>query len=99
MHDYLDGIIQVFDVATKKHGDEFTPATKQWFKIPAPENLFEVNEDCEKLSDAVSADFHTIVAMTLYVTKRARPDKNLAIAFLTTRVRAPTLMIGRSYVI
>ncbi len=37
----------------------------------------------------VSADFHTIVAKTLYVTKRARPDTCLAIAFLTTRVRAP----------
>jgi hypothetical protein len=48
-----------------------------------------VNEDSTKLSEAVSADFHTIVAMTLYVTKRARPDTCLAIAFLTTRVRAP----------
>ncbi len=37
----------------------------------------------------MSADFHTIVAKTLYVTKRARPDTCLAIAFLTTRVRAP----------
>jgi hypothetical protein len=37
----------------------------------------------------VSANFHTIVAKTLYVTKRARPDTCLAIAFLTTRVRAP----------
>jgi len=35
------------------------------------------------------SDFHTIVAKTLYVTKRARPDTCLAIAFLTTRVRAP----------
>jgi len=48
-----------------------------------------VNEDCDKLSEAASADFHTIVANTLYVTKRARPDTCLAIAFLTTRVRAP----------
>ncbi len=31
----------------------------------------------------------TIVAKTLYVTKRARPDTCLLIAFLTTRVRAP----------
>jgi hypothetical protein len=37
----------------------------------------------------VSADIHTIVAKTLYVTKRARPDTCLAIAFLTTRVGAP----------
>jgi hypothetical protein len=49
------------------------PVTKQQFKTPAPDNLFIVNEDCDKLSEAVSADFHTIVAKTLYVTKRARP--------------------------
>jgi hypothetical protein len=51
--------------------------------------LFTVGEDCEKLSEGAAADFHTIVAKTLYVTKRARPETCLAIAFLTTRVRAP----------
>jgi len=89
MYDYLDGIREAFDAAVKKHGDGFIPVTKQRFKTPAPDNLFVVNEDCEKLSEAASADFHTIVAKTLYVTKRARPDTCLAIAFLTTRVRAP----------
>jgi hypothetical protein len=80
MYDYLDGILQAFDAAVKKHGDGFTPVTRQRFKTPAPNNLFVVNEDCdcEKLSKAVSADFHTIVAKTLYVTK-----------FLTMRNRAP----------
>ncbi len=89
MYDYLDGILQAFDAAVKKHGDGFTPVARQHFKTPAPNNLFVVNEDCEKLLEAVSADFHTIGAKTLYVTKRARPDTCLAIAFLTTRVRAP----------
>jgi len=46
-----------------------------------------VNEDCDK--EEASADFHTIVAKTLCMTKRARPDTCLAIAFLTARVRAP----------
>jgi hypothetical protein len=74
----------------EKHGDGFIPVTKQRFKTPAPDNLFVANEDYDKLSEAASADFHTIVAKTLlYVTKRARPDTCLAIAFLTTRVRAP----------
>jgi hypothetical protein len=89
MYDYLDGILQAFDAAVKKHSDGFTPVTRQCFKTPAPKNLFVVNEDCEKLLEAVSADFHTIVAKTLYVTKRARPNTCLAIAFLATRVRAP----------
>jgi hypothetical protein len=55
----------------------------------APDNLFVVDKDCEKLSDDVAAAFHTIVAKVLYVTKQARPDTSLAIAFLTTSVRAP----------
>ena len=89
IYDYLDGILQTFDAAVKKHGDGFKPVTKQRFKTPAPDNLFVVNEDFDKLSEAVSVDFHTIVAKTLYATKRARPDTCLAIAFLTTRVSYP----------
>jgi hypothetical protein len=50
-----------------------------------------VNGDCEKLREDMAADFHTIVAKTLYVTKWARPDTCLSIAFLTTRVRAPDI--------
>jgi hypothetical protein len=89
MCDYLDGILLAFHAAVKKHGDGFTLVTRQRFKTPAPDNLFVVNGDCEKLLEAVSADFNTIVAKTLYVTKRARPNTCLAIAFLATRVRAP----------
>jgi hypothetical protein len=49
----------------EKHGDGFIPVTKQRFKTPTPDNLFVVNEDCDKLSEVASADFHTIVAKTL----------------------------------
>ncbi len=93
MYDYLDGNLLAFDAAVKKHGDGFTPVTRKHFKTPAPNNLFVVNEDCEKLLEAVSADFHTIVAKTLYVTKRTRPDTCLAIVGL------PTPMIGRCFAI
>jgi hypothetical protein len=48
-----------------------------------------VNKDYEKLSEGAAADVHTIVANTMYVTERARPDTCLAITILTTRVRAP----------
>ena len=72
-----------------KHDDGFLPITKQRYETPAPENLFMVNEDCEKLPKEMAADFHTVVAKMLYVTKRARPDTCLSVAFLTTRVRAP----------
>jgi hypothetical protein len=57
----------------------------------APENLFVVNKDCDKVSEVASVAFHTVMKKTLYVTKRARLDTSLAIAFLTTRVRVPNI--------
>ena len=89
MYDYLHGILRAYDAACAKHADGFIPVTKQRYETPAPDNLFTVNEDCEKLPEEMAADFHTIIAKTLYVTKRARPDTCLSVAFLTMRVRAP----------
>jgi hypothetical protein len=89
MHDYLDGILKAYDAAMDKHDNGFLPITKQRYETPAPDNLFTVNEDREKFPEDIAADFHTIVAKTLYVNKRATPDTCLSIAFLTTRVRAP----------
>ena len=90
MYDYLDGILEAFDEAVKKHGEGYiTVRTMRCVKTAAPDNLFVVNKDCKKLSLEAAASFHTIVAKTLYVTKQARPDTCLNIAFLTTRVRAP----------
>ncbi len=37
MNDYLDGILQAFDAAVKKHHDGFESATNQHFKTAAPE--------------------------------------------------------------
>jgi hypothetical protein len=51
--------------------------------------IFKVDEDCEKLPPEKAVEFHNLVAKTLYATKRARPNTCTAIAFLTTRVRAP----------
>jgi len=36
-----------------------------------------------------AASFHKIVAKVLYVSKRARPDMSLSVAFMTMKVRAP----------
>jgi hypothetical protein len=72
-----------------KYDDGYLPVTKQHYETPAPENLFTVNKDCEKLPEDMAADFHTIIAKTLHVTKRAWPDTCLSIAFLTMKVRAP----------
>jgi hypothetical protein len=48
-----------------------------------------VDESFEKLKQDKDVEFHNLVAKTLYSTKRARLDTCTAIAFLTTRVRAP----------
>ena len=75
MYNYLDGILEAFDEAVKKHGERYITVKKRHcVKTAAPDNLFVVNKNCEKLSLEAAASFHTIVAKTLYVTKQARPD-------------------------
>ena len=99
MIDYIDEILTAFDKADPKGGGtKKTAAPENLFKVNEdceklgeyqPDNLFTVNEDCEKLKPKRAVEFHNLVAKTLYATKRARPDTCTAIAFLTTRVRAP----------
>jgi hypothetical protein len=81
MFDYIDDILAAFDKAEPKGGGTKSSA--------APENLFKVDESCEKLNQDKAVEFQNLVVNTLYATKRARPDTCTAIAFLTTRVRAP----------
>jgi hypothetical protein len=92
MHDYIDGILQVYNLAIKDHNDAYQIVGKCRSKTSAAaDNLFVVSEDCKKLSNEAAAAFHTIVTEALYVTKRARPDISLVIAFLTTQVRSPNI--------
>jgi hypothetical protein len=81
MLDYVDEILATFDKAESKVGGTKTSA--------APDSLFRVDEDCEKLAQAKAVEFHNLVAKTLYATKRAMPYTCTAIAFLTTRVYGP----------
>jgi hypothetical protein len=81
MFDHLDDTLTVFEKIEPNGGGTKTSA--------APTNPFTVNEDCEKLPDVKAVEFHNIVAKTLCVTKRARPDTCTPIAFLTTRAREP----------
>ena len=57
----------------------------------APDDLFKVDEDATKLNSEMATAFHNIVAKSLFVVKRARPDASVSIAFLTTRVRSPNV--------
>ena len=81
MFDYIEETPTAFAKAEPKGAGAKTSA--------APENLFKVNVDCEKLPANKAVEFHNLVAKTLFATKRARPDACAAVAFLTTRVREP----------
>lgn len=55
---------------------------------PAADHLFEVNPNPTYLSEEDSQHFHTMTAKLLFLSKRARPDLQEAVAFLTTRAKA-----------
>ena len=65
-------------------------------KTCSPSDLFEVNEECEKLQKEHCEYLHCSVAKLLYVQKRVRPDIGPTIAFLTKRGKVRTLMTGAS---
>ena len=93
MVDYVKEVIAAWDKAPKPADDGFSVVqpkrVKKGKRTAAPDDLFKVNEDAEKLDTNLSTVFHNIVAKALYLVKRARPDASVSIAFLTTRVRAP----------
>ena len=60
------------------------------YATPAANKLFTVDPDATPLDELHSNIFHTLTAKGLFASKRCRPDIQVAIAFLTTRVRAPT---------
>ena len=79
MLDYVKEILTAFDKAEPKGAGTKSSA--------APNNFFTVKEDCEKVSAVKTVQFHSLVAKTLYATKRAtRWDTCTSIYFLTKRV-------------
>ncbi len=73
MYDYAYSILEAFDSAIKRYDDGYLKVGKHRSTLSAaPDNLFVVNKDCEKLSDEVAAAFHMIVGKALYVTKAIR---------------------------
>ena len=57
---------------------------------PAGDKLFDV-EESEPLDKPTSEVFHTLTAKLLFLCKRSRPDLQLPVAYLSTRVRSPTV--------
>jgi hypothetical protein len=56
---------------------------------PAGNHLFTVDDAAQKLDADTSIMFHHNTAKLLFLCKRARPDIQTAVAFLTTRVKGP----------
>ena len=71
--------------AIEAFGDEITGTVTS----PTARHLFEVNDDNPLLSTSQADIFHSVTAKLLYLQKRARPDIETAVAYLTTRVTSP----------
>jgi hypothetical protein len=79
MDDYVDGVLEA------ARDDMSGVATS-----PAADHLYDVNEtDPVFLKEEDGNYFHTMTAKLLFLAKRARPDIQQGVAFLTTRVRRP----------
>lgn len=93
MTEYVKEIIETWEKAESKHSDGYKEVTSRHGRksraTTAPEDLFKIDKDSEKLDNEMSVAFHNIVAKALYTVKRVRPDASVAIAFLTTRVKSP----------
>ena len=71
MYDYLEDILA--EALDDFDGEDVTPAVS---------DLFPMDEACRKLEVPTADMFHRFVARFLYVTKRARPDLQVSVAFL-----------------
>ena len=60
---------------------------KRILNTPAGEHISEVEKDWEKLSKDKAQIYHHMTAKALYLCKRAMPDIQTGVAFLSTRVK------------
>lgn len=56
---------------------------------PAAGHLFTVDSEAKPLDEETAHLFYHNTAKLLFLSKRARPDIQTAVAFLTTRVKGP----------
>jgi hypothetical protein len=85
-HDYLgmridDVRLREWDVGDAAEGHER--------RCSLPNHLFEVDPNAAAIDKEKAELFHHYTAKLLFLCKRARPDIQTAVAFLTTRVKGP----------
>jgi hypothetical protein len=89
---YVDEIVGSWDKACSELNDGYKAISgRKRIATAAPDDLFKVDEDAVILDQARAKAFHNITAKGIYVTKRARPNISLSIAFLTTRFKGPDI--------
>ena len=82
----------IVDMRSSIHGmiEDMPREFKGRAQTPAASHLFHVNEESPKLDKERADYFHSLTIQLMYVAQRGRPDIRVAIAFLSTRVQAPT---------
>jgi hypothetical protein len=60
-------------------------------RTPAQDDLFTIDEQSPLLNERDADFYHRTTARLLFAAKRARPDLQVAVAYMCTRVKAPTV--------
>ena len=79
MRDYVKSMIEEFP-------EKLTGKTA----VPWTERLMKIDKTAKKLDVERAGIFHTFVMKAMFLCMRGRPDINMAISFLATRVKEPT---------
>ena len=80
MQDYINEILQ--HIPDDMEGVATTPAA---------EHLFKTRSDAGPLDAATAELFHIITTQLLFLCNRGRPDVQMAVSFLCTRVTKPDI--------
>ena len=86
-HSSLGEVIVSMDSYITEAIDEFTEEKMKIIKTPTGNHLFKVDDVCVKLCERDKIIFHRLVPNLLFLSKRERPDIQMSITFLTTRVQ------------
>jgi hypothetical protein len=78
MNDYIENLL-----------DEVPEGMSGHAATPAANHLFSINNKAKKISNKDSEKYHHLTAKLLYLSKRACPDLQTAVAFLCKRVKQP----------
>ena len=100
VHEYLGMTLDFTEKGKVKIGmkeftlgmlEDFPDELGGYVETPAGDSLFTVRPDDERqlLGEELAAVFHRFTAKLLFLAGRARRDIKVAVAFLSTRVKAP----------